>query len=214
MGLHELQYKKLLSELKFKNEELEIMEESMYEIHVEFEQYYTSFLEENNLTKQELEKSKTKSFEKFHKDADAAEMMQQTDETGLVAVEQLSEEDKEAKVVFSKLYKQIVKKCHPDKLSMDDMDYFNKMNTKFKAATWGYNNAKWSIVIKVAEELGIKPSNYKKMNGHLRREVKEVDGKIKKHKSTFGWRLYQAEEKEHKDNVIKEFIFVLFRRKV
>ena len=88
------------------------------------------------------------------------------------------------------------------------------MNTKFKAATWGYNNAKWSIVIKVAEELGIKPSNYKKMNGHLRREVKEVDGKIKKHKSTFGWRLYQAEEKEHKDNVIKEFIFVLFRRKV
>ena len=40
----------------------------------------------------------------------------------------------------------------------------------------------------VAKELGIKPSNYKKANGHLRREVKEVNGKIKKHKSTFGWK--------------------------
>jgi hypothetical protein len=57
----------------------------------------------------------------------------ETDETGLVVVEQMSDEDKEAKVVFSKLYKEIVKKCHPDRLSQDDMDYFNKMNTKFKA---------------------------------------------------------------------------------
>ena len=43
MGIHELQYKKLLSELKFKNEELEIMDESMYDIHVEFELYYHEF---------------------------------------------------------------------------------------------------------------------------------------------------------------------------
>ena len=213
MGLHELQYKKLLSELKFKNEELEIMDESMYDIHVEFEKYYSDFLEENNLTKQELEESKTKSFEKFKNDNEAA-LKQETDETGLVAVEQLSDEDKEAKKVFSKLYKDIVKKCHPDRLSKEDMEYFNKMNTRFKAATWGYNNAKWSIVIKVAQELGIKPSNYKKMNGHLRREVKNVDKKITKHKSTFGWKLYQAEEKEAKDNVIKDFIYTLFKRKL
>ena len=213
MGLHELQYKKLLSELKFKNEELEIMDESMYDIHVEFEKYYSDFLEENNLTKQELEESKTKSFEKFKNDNEAA-LKQETDETGLVAVEQLSDEYKEAKKVFSKLYKDIVKKCHPDRLSKEDMEYFNKMNTRFKAATWGYNNAKWSIVIKVAQELGIKPSNYKKMNGHLRREVKNVDKKITKHKSTFGWKLYQAEEKEAKDNVIKDFIYTQFKRKL
>ena len=213
MGLHELQYKKLLSELKFKNEELEIMDESMYDIHVEFETYYAEFLQENNLTKEELENSKTKNFEKFQSEQEAAKM-QETDETGLVVLEEVSDEDKEARKVFAKLYKDIVKKCHPDRLSMDDMEYFNKMNTRFKAATWGYNNAKWSIVIKVAQELGIKPSNYKKMNGHLRREVKAVDVKIKKHKSSFGWKLYEAEEKEEKDNVIKDFIFALFRRKL
>jgi hypothetical protein len=213
MGIHELQYKKLLSELKFKNEELEIMDESMYDIHVEFELYYSEFLKENNLTKQELEESKTKQFDKFKSDQDAA-MMSETDETGLTIVEQLSDEDKEAKKVFAKLYKDIVKKCHPDRLSTDDMDYFNKMNTHFKAATWGYNNAKWSIVIKVAQELGIKPPNYKKMNGHLRREVKSVDAKINKHKSTFGWKLYEAECKDQKDQVIKDFIFTLFRRKL
>tara|TARA_R110002020_G_scaffold102385_2_gene240482 strand:+ start:1873 stop:2514 length:642 start_codon:yes stop_codon:yes gene_type:complete len=213
MGIHELQYKRLLSELKFKNEELEIMDESMYDIHVEFELYYAEFLKENNLTKAELEKSKTEQFNKFQSDQETAKMAE-TDETGLIILDQMSDEDKEAKKVFAKLYKDIVKKCHPDRLSMDNMEHFNKMNTRFKAATWGYNNAKWSIVIKVAQELGIKPSNYKKMNGHLRREVKSVDKKINKHKSSFGWKLYEAEEKENKDNVIKDFIFSLFRRKL
>lgn len=212
MGFHELQYKKLLSELKFKNEELEILEESMHEIHMEFEEYYSDFLERNNLSKQELEKSNTPQFKELKKQMNAP--APETDETGLVVVEQMSDEDKEAKVVFAKLYKEIVKKCHPDRLSMDDMDYFNKMNTKFKAATWGYNNAKWSIVIKVAEELGIKPPNYKKMNGHLRREVKELDKKLKHYKSSYGYLLYEAEGESSKDNVIKNFIFSLFRRRL
>ena len=213
MGIHELEYKRLLSQLKFKNEELEIIEESMRDIHVEFESYYSSFLQENDLTKQELEQSKTQEFgdfmTRFTKPA-----MPETDETGLVIVEQLSDEDKEAKVVFAKLYKDIVKKCHPDRLSTDDMDHFNKMNTHFKAASWAYNNAKWAILIKVAEELKIKPSNYKKMNGHLRREIKTLDSQLNKHKTSFGWRLYQEEEKEGKDNIIKDFIFQVFRRRL
>jgi hypothetical protein len=90
MGFHELQYKKLLSELKFKNEELEILEESMHEIHMEFEEYYNDFLKRTGLSKQELEESKTKQFQDFKK------QMQQptteTDETGLVVVEQMSDE--------------------------------------------------------------------------------------------------------------------------
>ena len=213
MGIHELEYKRLLSEIKFKNEELEIIEESMREIHVEFEQYYAEYLKEKDISKQELEKTDTKQFQNF-KEKVLKPQMPETDETGLVVVEQLSDEDKEAKVVFAKLYKDIVKKCHPDRLSQDDMDYFNKMNTKFKAASWAYNNAKWSILIKVASELDIKPMNYKKMNGHLRREIKSLDQKIRKHKSTYGWKLYQAEGKQQKDNVIKDFIYRLFRRKV
>jgi hypothetical protein len=43
MGIHQLEYRRLLSELKFKNEELEIIEESMREIHLEFEDYYSNF---------------------------------------------------------------------------------------------------------------------------------------------------------------------------
>ena len=94
------------------------------------------------------------------------------------------------------------------------MDYFNKMNTKFKAATWAYNNSRWSIVIRVAQELQIKASNYKKINGHLRDEIKVVDKKLDNHKTTFGWRLFQADNKKQKDNIIRQFIFTLFGRHV
>ena len=83
MGFHELQYKKLLSELKFKNEELEIIEESMREIHLEFEQYYADFLKEKDISKQELEKSDTKQFQNF-KEKVLKPQMPETDETGLV----------------------------------------------------------------------------------------------------------------------------------
>jgi hypothetical protein len=185
----------------------------MHEIHLEFEKYYAEFLKKNSITKQELEKSSRGEFKSF-KESVLSPQMPETDETGLVVIEQMSDEDKEAKKVFTKLYKDIVKKCHPDRLSQDDMDYFNKMNTKFKAASWAYNNAKWSILIRVASELNIKPMNYKKMNGHLRKEVIKIDKKLRNHKMSYGWKLYQAEEKTQKDNIIKEFIYRLFRRKM
>ena len=51
MSVHELEYKRLLSELTFRNEELGFIEDSMHEIHVAFELYYSEFLEENDLTK-------------------------------------------------------------------------------------------------------------------------------------------------------------------
>jgi len=214
MGLHKLEYKRLLNELRFKNEELEIIEESILDIHLEFEKYYADFLNENNISKQELEDNKSEFFKAFQKKLEDMQKPPETDETGLVVVQQLSDEDKEAKKDFSKLYKEIVKKCHPDKLSMDDMEHFNKMNTKFKAATWGYNNAKWSILIKVAEELGIAPTSFKQINAHLRREIESTELKIKKHKSTFSWKLFSSKGKEKKDSVIKEFIYQIFRRKL
>ena len=61
MGIHELQYKKLLSELTFCNEELGYIEDSIKEVHVEFEQYYAEFLEENNLTKKSSRNQKQRS---------------------------------------------------------------------------------------------------------------------------------------------------------
>ena len=203
MSVHELEYKRLLSELTFRNEELGYIEDSINEVHVGFELYYSEFLEENNLTKQELEESKTKKFQDFK------------NETGIIVLEEKTDEYKEAKTTFSKMYKKIVTKCHPDKLNIDDdVEHFHKMNRMFKAATYAYDKGKWSKLVKIGKELGIKPSNYKKANGHLRREIKQLNGKIDKHKSTFGWKLYQAEEKDDKDKVVKDFIFTLFRRKV
>lgn len=213
MGVHELEYKRLLNQLKFKNEELEIIEESILDIHLEFEEYYDNFLKENGLDKNELKKTKTNQYTSYFEKKPV--IPNSSDSTEIVSTEpKRKEEDREAKKVFSNLYKQIVKKCHPDRLSKDDMDYFNKMNTKFKAATWAYNNSRWSIVIRVAQELQIKASNYKKINSHLRDEIKVVDKKLDNHKTTFGWRLFQADNKKQKDNIIRQFIFTLFGRHV
>ena len=152
MSVHELEYKRLLSELTFRNEELGYIEDSIHDIHIAFEQYYSEFLEENDLTKQELEESKTKQFESFKDKMQAT--MAETDETGIVVLEEKTDEYKEAKATFSKMYKKIVTKCHPDKLNIDDdVEHFHKMNRMFKAATYAYDKGKWSKLVKIGKEL-------------------------------------------------------------
>jgi len=42
----------------------------------------------------------------------------------------------------------------------------------------------------------------------------KIDKKLRNQKMSYGWKLYQAEEKTQKDNIIKEFIYRLFRRKM
>jgi hypothetical protein len=211
MGIHELQYKRLLSELKFRYEELELMEESMHDLSAEFEVYYAQFLEDNNISKPELEESDTPAFKKFKEESEA---MPETDETGISILEEKTDEYKEAKKVFTKLYRQIVMKTHPDKISTEDPFYRNELTMKFKSATYAMDKGKWSKLIKIAEDLGIKPPNYKKMNSYLKKEIKDVSGQVETHKLKFSWKLYEAEEKEEKDSVIKNFIFQLFRKQI
>ena len=72
----------------------------------------------------------------------------------------------------------------------------------------GFNNAKWSIVIKVAEELGIKPPNYKKMNGHLKKRSSWLDQEAKKYKSHLAGSFIKLRKKK-KDNVIKNLFCLI-----
>jgi hypothetical protein len=211
MGIHELQYKRLLSELKFRYEELELMEESMHDLSAEFEVYYAQFLDDNNISKPELEESDSPQFKKFQEESN---VMPETDETGISILEEKTDEYKEAKKVFTKLYREIVKKTHPDKITTEDPFYRNELTMKFKGATYAMDKGKWSKLIKIAEDLGIKPPNYKKMNSYLKKEIKEVSGQVENHKLKFSWKLYEAEEKEEKDSIIKNFIFQLFRKQI
>ena len=212
MGIHELQYKRLLSELRFKYEELELIKESIPELCAEFEDYYTQFLKENDIVKEELEEEDTPQFEKFKKQMEPPPI--ECDETGISILEEKTDEYKDAKKVFTKLYREIVKKTHPDKITTEDPFYRNELTILFKGAAYAMDKGKWSKLLKIAEDLGIKPPNYKKMNSYLKKEIKDVNNQVKAHKLKFSWKLYEAEEKEEKDSVIKNFIFQLFRKQI
>ena len=212
MGIHELQYKRLLSELRFKYEELDLIKESLAELGAEFEDYYNQFLKENDIVKEELEGEDTPQFEKFKKQMEPPPI--ECDETGISILEEKTDEYKDAKKVFTKLYREIVKKTHPDKITTEDPFYRNELTILFKGATYAMDKGKWSKLLKIAEDLGVKPPNYKKINHYLKKEIKEAHQQVKVHKEKYSWKLYEADEKEEKDNVIKSFIFQLFRRQI
>ena len=102
MGVHELEYKRLLNQLKFKNEELEIIEESILDIHLEFEEYYDNFLKENGLDKNELKKTKTNQYTSYFEKK--LVVPNSSDSTEIVSTEpKRKEEDREAKK-YSRTY--------------------------------------------------------------------------------------------------------------
>jgi len=201
-----------MNELNYKYSEIKLITETLPELYGEFEDYYKNFLEEKGLSKEELEKSDSPEFAKFKEEMKP--QAPETDETGITIVEEKTDEYKLGKKAFTKLYREIVKKAHPDKIMTEDPFYRNELTILFKGATYAMDKGKWSKLLKIAEDLGVKPPNYKEINRFLKKEVKELDNQVKLHKRKFCWRLYEAEEKNEKDKVIQNFIHQLFGRKV
>jgi hypothetical protein len=212
MIVHKLEYKRLMNQLNYAYSEIELISETLPELYGEFEDYYNNFLDENELSKKELEKTDSPEFVKFKEEMKPK--LPETDETGISILEEKTDSYKEGKKAFTKLYREIVKKAHPDKIITEDPFYRNELTILFKGATYAMDKGKWSKLLKIAEDLGVKPPNYKEINRFLKKEVEELNNQVELHKRKFCWRLYEAEEKEEKDKVIQNFIQQLFGRKV
>jgi hypothetical protein len=186
-------YKKLAKEIIFHRTELEFQEEALKETEVTFRKFYHSYCAENNIDTDNIEDKNKEEIQNFLKDAGKIQEV----EDGLIKTNKKPEFEKENIKEFSKVYKLIAKKIHPDVLSQRiRTEEIEEKEEMFKKASMSYQKYDWGSLVEVAEVLKIKPSNSKKLCKALSREIIKIKEKICFNKTTYHWKFYECEEDE------------------
>lgn len=163
MDLKEFEYKKLLKDVRYWKEEYELKKDMAFSIENMFNSALEEFLDKNPAIKSKWDTfmgKKTKQIEEMLKqkysDAEAKaedeSINAPEEEFQFVEKKELTPKEKEIK----RIYREIVKLTHPDKLhNHADADKEKRLRI-YKEATSYYQQSDLSNIIYCADELGIK----------------------------------------------------------
>jgi len=224
-----LKWRRALSTLRYSYEELGYIKEASRDAAMDFEHHYRKFCAENNINISELDKqneSRIKELYGCHEIADnhASDQGEVHDpgDTSIIVHNNNSIEDEQYELTadeiaihdaFSKLFKQVALKLHPDRIDNSLSDQETKLKVSmFQKAKQSYEDRKYYDLLEIAERLNIAtPKNYDQQTRWMKRETKTVLQRISKEKNTYNYSFSEAETDEDKDKLIKKFIFQLFR---
>ena len=199
-------WRRVLNEYKFYKEEILLIKNLNRSTSPEFKEYCESFLEKNNLSLKEL--------------TDQSEQNQQEQEElkpqELGTPEEcpkLSPEEVEIHNQFSKLFKKIAIKIHPDKIDVMKHSYNErrKMETDFKTANKALEDKEYLILIDIAEQLNVPlPKNYDQQSRWMKRKIKEIEQDLSTERQTYNYIFSEKETEQEKDEVVKAFLRQMF----
>ena len=210
MSLMKKKYNKLVKELIYINSEYKYVKDIVLDAHREFEIYYQNYCVENQVPLQELNKSNKEKLKKVF-----PKKVQEVDEEGIVKSAKSDTNAKPVDKSLQKMYRAVAQKIHPDKFAnSESTEEVQKKTEMFKEITTAYNERDWGSFLNICDKLDIFPTRYIKVIEVIRKEIAEVNKKIDREKLSFSWRLLECDEdKKCKDNVIKSFLFQLFKYK-
>lgn len=185
--IDELQIKSLLKQLDYLMSEIEWKEEFISEKDILFKKRVKEFLE---------------------KDDDLMEIYNQShviyEETISNKEVFLPEEGEVLKPKVDKklkaLYREIVKKTHPDKIEDEEL------NKLYLEANKYYEENDIFSIYKICTSLGIPFNIDSKEKDSLEEQVNKLKGRIKFMEKSYTWTWANTEDEDHKDKLIIEFI--------
>lgn len=204
--LKNLQTKKLLKQLEFIELEYQYTSEVVSEADTSFVDSLNSFLEkypdlkdkynkkldetiENNIEKS-IKEDKSNEDDKYE-ECEGEEDVIEKDEN-----KEIKEKSKKVK----KLYREIVKLTHPDRVKNKEMN-----DIYIKATSYYDDNDKLGIY-KVCNDLKIDYDIGHEDEEFISLKIKEYEKKISFLESTFTWIWFNTKEKEEKEDIILKFI--------
>jgi len=116
---------------------------------------------------------------------------------------------------FSRMYKSIAKKIHPDKFCrMKRTQEIIKKEEMFRQVASAYRLADWAKFLEIAEELSERPLNMDRLIQLIPSEIKETKRKAEELKTTYGWQLYECnEDPTCIENLMQKVTNKMYRRK-
>ena len=202
------EYKKLARQLIYERSELEYVNEVLKEYHQKFDKYQIEYCQKKQIDLNKLRNDNATKTDKIFRPP-----IPETDEQGIVLSEDKSDEQKKQTKCFSKLYKLIAKKIHPDKLaSRFRTEEIAEKEEQFKAASSAFDNCDWGKLLEVSEELKIKPVQLDELCKEIYKETKTVKDKIRHAKKTFSWFFYECEKEDTPDECRDNLMFSYYKQ--
>jgi hypothetical protein len=221
-----LRWKRVLNDCKHAKEELELVEGLNREISPLFQEYYEAFLSEHELDLNELNKKHAERIREAYDIPETTEIdgnlpLEDGGTSLIVDVEtrdktdeeQLSEDDIVLHGIFSKLFKKIALKVHPDKLDPLKQSYHERrqMEEDFRNANKALEKKEYFILIEIAERLDIAlPTNYTQQIRWMNEQLDLVNRELMKQKSTYSYLFAEKNTKQEKDLLMRQFVKQLF----
>ena len=228
-----LKWKRALSRLKFSYEEAALLKEISRDSAAEFQEYYEVFCAKNDVDIEKSNKDNKERIDKLYGRRTEDPLPpppppeNEVDNTALSVYDgtgdpieaeaneeyQMTKDELEMHDIFSKLFKKIALSIHPDRIDRTlPEEQIADMASKFRKANRALDERKYFVLLELADSLKITtPRNYSQQTRWMKKQIGLVESSIAKEKSTYNYLFSEAETEEEKDNLIKKFLFQLFR---
>ena len=225
-----LKWKRSLSRLRFCYDELEYTTEAAKAAAPDFEAFYRKFCAERNINISKLDNHNKERLNKLYgrneiadKNAPEQPNINGSGDTTIVIHDnrslddngdyEMTADDIAMHDAFSKLFKQIALRLHPDRIdkSLPDDEIKMRINM-FQKANRAFEDKKYYLLLDLADKYNITtPKNYEQQTRWMKRECARVVKVVDKEKNTYNYSFAEAQTEEEKEALIKKFIFQLFR---
>ena len=226
-----LKWQRALSKLKFVHEELEYCAAVSKEAAPEFEAFYRKFCAANNIDIPTLDKEHKQRLDDLYgrdeitnnnredeSEIDCADEAAMTLHSGTPSNKlandeyELSAAEIATHEAFSKLFKQIALKIHPDRIDKNLPESEIELRiSMFQSCLNALEAKKYFILLDVATELKLStPKNYEIQILWMKEEIKKLEASIEKEKTTYNYAYADSESEQDKEQLIKRFLHQLF----
>lgn len=206
--LKRLEVKKLLKELDFIESDFNYKNEIVFEADSEFIKSVNDLLEKHPMLKDVIDKKNNKRVESVFSDI-IKEALDKDNE--VLEEEELVEEFINEEVVnvvnprevkMKKLYRDIAKLTHPDKIVSEKLNDLYLKSTKF------YKNSDITGIYYICDELGITYEIDDEDNEMIINKINSLKNRISFMESTLTWRWYHSENEKEKEQIVLSYIKV------
>ena len=203
--LKRLEVRKLLKELDFIESDFNYKNEIVFEADSNFIKSVNDLLEKHPMLKDIINKKNNKRvdlvFSDIIKEAlDKDEILEEEELVEEFINEEVVSEINPKEVKMKKLYRDIAKLTHPDKIVSEKLNDLYLKSTKF------YKNSDITGIYYICDELGITYEIDDRDNEMITDKINNLKNRISFMESTLTWRWFHSESEKEKEQIVLSYI--------
>jgi hypothetical protein len=195
-NIHQLEIRKLLKELDYLKSDYEYKNEIVFEADNSFMRTLNDFLDKNFVLKEMFDKKINSGIDDLIRNRSFESVIESVsdEESEMVIVEKIVDEK------LRKIYRNIAKKTHPDKIS--DV----RLNDIYIMASKMYDTNDVMGIYSICDQLGI-PYDLSIEDGEiLKSQISMMKERVGFMESTFTWKWYHTDDEKEKSQILVDYI--------